>query len=207
MRADRLARLIEDKYFRDLAFAVISLIFNLFFALYNGILGVITHSAVFVLTFAYYLLLGAMRFAIATTSRKGKHQPTVCTCIGLVLVTLGVALACVLLFGYNKSNTASYGTIPMIAIATFTFTKTTMAVIKFVKQCKASTPLFKALHNIRYAEVAVSLLTMQQCMLVTFSDGEMQNATALNTFTGIAVCSLILTLGVYTLRLTKQAKK
>lgn len=106
-----------------------------------------------------------------------------------------------------KYNTATqYGTITMIAIATFTFTKITMAAITGAKHREEHSKLLKAVNAIRYSEVAVSLLTMQQSMLVSFEGTDEKSAVILNACTGAGVCFFILTLGIITLK-TAEGKQ
>ena len=61
-----------------------------------------------------------------------------------------------------------YDSILMITIATYTFYKITMAVVRAVKQRHDPSPLLAAIRSIGYAEVAASVLTMQRSMLVSF---------------------------------------
>lgn len=96
-----------------------------------------------------------------------------------------------------KDETATlYGEITMITIATFTFTKITMAIITAVKHKGDPSKLYKAVNAIRYSEVAVSLLTMQQSMLVSFDGADRKSAIILNACTGAGVCFFILGLGI-----------
>ena len=84
----------------------------------------------------------------------------------------------------------------MITIATYTFYKITIAVIKAVKQHKNSSLLLKTIRNIRYAEVAASILTLQRSMLVSFGAVEADKIWLMNSVTGAAVCLFVLMLGI-----------
>lgn len=68
------ARLIEDSRYRLVAKAVISLILNLLFGFYNGILGVLSSSLIFTASAIYYILLWVMGFAVVMTGRKEDPQ-------------------------------------------------------------------------------------------------------------------------------------
>ncbi len=203
------ARLVEDKRFRTLTKAVVSLIGNLAYAFYNAILGVISAAPVFVVSAVYYILLWAMRFAAVMLERKGagRHDRIGAAVIGVMLMILGVVFHVMVIVSMQHQTAAVYGTIPMIAIATFTFTKITTAAISAVKHRKDGAKLIKAINTVRYAEIAVSLLTMQQSMLVSFGEADDSSAVLLNALTGAGVCFFIIALGVITFKNSKKDVK
>lgn len=200
------SRLIEDKRYRVIVKSVLSLVFNLMFAFYNGILGVLSSSLIFVASSVYYLLLSAMRFSAVLLNRKGKKQnDRLIVCIvGVMLIILSVVFHIMVIVSMKYKTAALYGTVTMIAIATFTFTKITMAVITAVKHNGEKSKLFKAVNAIRYSEVAVSLLTMQQSMLVSFEGADEKTSVILNACTGAGVCFFILILGIITLKNSRK---
>ncbi len=205
-RTEMGTHLIDDKRYRVIVKAVLSFVLNLSFAFYNGILGVLTSSLIFVTSSIYYLLLSSMRFTAVVLDRKGKakNDPLIVSVIGVMLIILSVVFQ-TMVFISMKDNTATlYGTITMITIATFTFTKITMAVITAVKHKKEQSNLFKAINAIRYSEVAVSLLTMQQSMLVSFEGTDQKSSVILNACTGAGVCLFILALGIITLKNSRK---
>ncbi len=200
------SRLLNDAHYQVMARAVLSLMFNLIFAFYNGILGVLSSSAIFLASALYYLALCIMRFAIVVrrwTGRRRTPRQTVAV-IGILLIFLSLIFSAMVFLSMKDQTAAVYGTIPMITIATFTFTKITLAAITAVKRRKDPDPFYKAANAIRYSEVAVSLLTMQQSMLVSFGEGYDASAVILNACTGAAVCFFILWLGILTFQKRKE---
>ena len=200
------ARLIEDKRYRTITMAVFSLVFNLLFAFYNGILGILSSSLIFLASSVYYILLCTMRFGAVLLGKKDKTQNDrlISSMIGVMLIILSVIFQ-IMVFASIKNNTATvYPTITMITIATFTFTKITMAIITAVKHKQEQSKLFKAINAIRYSQVAVSLLTMQQSMLVSFEGSDEKSRVILNAFTGAGVCFFILALGIITIRNSRK---
>ena len=200
------SRLIEDKRYRVIVKSVLSLVFNLLFAFYNGILGVLSSSLIFIASSVYYLLLSSMRFSALLVNRKGKKQNDrlIVSMVGVMLIILSIVFHIMVIVSMKHSTAAMYGTVTMIAIATFTFTKITMAVITAVKQKGENSKLFKAVNAIKYSEVAVSLLTMQQSMLVSFEGADEKTSVILNACTGAGVCFFILTLGIITLKNSRK---
>lgn len=203
------SRLIEDKRYRLIVKSVLSLVLNLLFAFYNGILGVLSSSLIFTASSIYYLLLTSMRFSAVLLSRKGKKQNDMLieSIVGVMLIILSVIFHIMVIVSIKYNTAALYGTVTMIAIATFTFTKITMAVITAVKHKGEHSKLFKAVSAIRYSEVAVSLLTMQQSMLVSFDGTDEKSSVILNACTGAGVCFFILTLGITTLNNSGKEKE
>ena len=201
-KAELSSRLMEDKRCRVIAKSVFSLVFNLLFAFYNGIVGVLSSSLIFTASSVYYLLLSAMRFSAVLLNRKGKKQNDrlIVSIVGVMLIILSVVFHRMVIISMKYNAATMYGTITMIAIATFTFTKITMAAITAVKHRKEQFQLLKAVNAIRYSEVAVSLLTMQQSMLVSFEGTDEKSAVILNACTGAGVCFFILILGIITLK-------
>ncbi len=171
--------------------AVLSLILNLGFAFYNGIVGGLTGSRIFIASCIYYLILSSLRFVVIITNRKQKINGAA---IGDLLIILSTVMGAVVFISIRDNTATVYGTVTMITIATYIFAKIITAAFAAKKQKRT---LDRTLNTIRLAEVAVSLLTMQQSMLVSFGDSELPSAYILNICTGTAVCLFILALGGY----------
>ncbi len=196
------ARYMEDRHYRTVANAVRSLIFNLIFVFFNGILGITTASLIFMTSAVYYLFLSSMRFSAVMLTRKGepKYDRQAVVMIGILLIALSFFFHIMVILSMKYQTAAVRDTIPMLTIATYTFTKIVTAVVTAIRHKGGSARLYKAINAIRYSEVAVSLLTMQQSMLVSFGDGTDASSVILNGCTGAAVCIFIHILGILTLR-------
>ncbi len=202
-------RLVTDKRYQSIAKAVVSLTLNLLYAFYNGILGAMSASLIFITSAVYYLLLSVMRSAAVLLSRKENRESerTAATCIGTLLVILSGFFPVIVLLSMKHQTAAVYGTIPMITIATYTFLKITTAVMTVLRHRGDSSSLFKTINAVRYAEVAVSLLTMQQSMLASFGEAGDTGAVILNACTGAGVCAFLFALGVMTIRNGRKEKE
>ncbi len=195
-------RLVNDRHYRTVVTAVLGLIFNLLFAFYNGILGLMSHSLIFVTSAVYYFLLTTMRFSAVALERKStpKSERQASTAIGIMLIVLSWIFQIMVIVSMKYAAATPHGTIPMITIATYTFTKITTASISAAKHRKKNSVIIKAINSIRYSEIAVSILTMQQSMLVSFGDGSDASSVIFNACTGAAVCFFVLALGIITLK-------
>ncbi len=200
MKAGGLVRFIPDRDSR----AVAVLIFELFYAFYNGALGLMSASLWLGVSCAYYLLLGTMRFALALRPRAGRGHMGF---TGAMLSVLSVVLAAMIYVSLSRSTAAVYGTIVMITIATYTFTKLTLAIYSGVRHRLSAEPRQSSVNAIRLSEAAVSLMTMQQSMIVSFGGMAALSAKILNIFTGTAVWLFIFLLGLWLIRKSMKGKK
>ncbi len=191
-------RLISDRRFGVETKAVINLIINLLFAMYNGALGLASSSVWFIAVCVYYVILAVMRFAAVLNLRKNTfdRERLALAMTGVMLLVLGLTLAGINYLSGSMRIASQFDVITMITIATYTFYKIAMAVIRAVKDKKNPSPIVFAIHGIGYAEVAVSLLNMQRSMLVTFDGMSEKEITIFNAATGMAVFLFILSLGV-----------
>ncbi len=208
-KSEKGTRFLEDKRYRVITKAVLILIFNLLFAFYNAILGITTASIIFIASALYYFLLSSMRFSAVILERKNKEQSDrkTASVIGIMLMVLGIIFHTMVFISIKYQTASSYGTITMITIATFTFVKIAAAVVTALRHRKDCSVLYKAVNAIRYSEVAVSLLTMQQSMLVSFNKGEKSFDIIINALTGAGVFVFIFTLGIITLKSARKERE
>ncbi len=172
------------------------MIVNLLYAFYNGALGVLTRSIWLTAACIYYVILCAMRFSLVLGhKRKGKTRRIV-HATGVHLCVLSILMMFILYLSLIQDTATKYGTIPMITIATYTFTQITISIVQAIHHRNDPAPLSAVKRTIRYACVSVSLLTMQQSMLVSFQGMEAGSILILNIFTGTVVCIFILMLGI-----------
>ncbi len=202
-------RMINERGYRAVTFAVGSLIFNLMFAVYNGILGVLNHSLWFGATCVYYLLLIAMRFTAVLGSRQRSllRECAVMRTSGILLIITGILMGFILYISLEQNTATAHGEIIMITIATYTFTKLIFAVIRAVKNRASNAPVQRTIYTIGYTDIAVSLLSMQQSMLVSFGAMTPIKIYVLNIFTGVCVSLFIVILGIFSVKGAKQNGK
>lgn len=94
--------------------------------------------------------------------------------------------------------------IAMLAIATYTFTKITLAIIKWIKARKCASAKMLTLRNISLANAFVSVYSLQRSMLVSFEGMTAAEIRIMNAATGCGVCTIVFALGMNLLRSTKK---
>ncbi len=189
-------QLVRDRGYRSITFAVFSLIFNLIYAFYNGALGIISQSSWFGASCVYYLILCAVRSSAVIFGVKMRRGHFVMFLSGVLLSLLSIVLAVINYISMSENTAKVYGTITMITIAAYTFTKLTAAIVKASRHRRDRAPLMVTIRNIGYAETAVSILTLQRSMLVSFPGMTAVEIMIFNMCTGGAVCFFTLSLGI-----------
>ena len=177
-----------------------SLAFNIAYALGNCFIGFLAHSWWFITVGAYYTVLAITRFSVLLVMRKanGSYDTELFArrITGILLVVLSFCIVGVNIMSAVKDGGTAFHEIVMITIATYTFTKITIAVIGMVKATHSASPVLKTLRNISLADACVSIYTMQRSMLVSFPGMEAAEIQLLNIFTGTAVWIVVLLLGI-----------
>lgn len=206
-------RFIQEQRFRAVFSAAVGLLANIMYAIYHGALGVVNQSLWFVTMFAYYMILSSMRFSAVLCEWKRKSLASEDTeylvakrCGGL-LVLLSFILGGIVYISLSQNVAVKHHEIVMITIATYTFYKITVAVIRAIKQRKNAVPLLDVIRTIGYAEVAASLLTLQRSMLISFGSTGNEDIALMNGLTGISVCLFILLLGIFTILKSGKERK
>lgn len=173
-----------------------SLLINFLYAAGNCIIGFLTHSWWFVTVGAYYAILAITRFAVLQIQRNDDAEVFVKRVTGILLVALSFCVIGVNVLSIVESRGTEFHKIIMIAIATYTFTKITLAIIGMVKAKHTVSPAAKTLRNISLADACVSVYTLQRSMLVTFPGMAQSEIELFNILTGTAVYIIVLLLGM-----------
>ncbi len=175
---------------------LLSLVFNLTYAVYNCVLGFVSHSWWFITLSAYYAVLGVMRFAVLQIKRRSETEIFAKKFTGFCFLFLSVCLVGTVILSLTDNRGVKHHEIVMITIALYTFTKVVLGIINLVKSKKYSSPAFKTLRNISFADALVSVFSLQRSMLVTFEGMSEGDIFLFNVLTGTGVCISVLVLGI-----------
>lgn len=206
-------RVANDQRYRTVLFATAALIINMLYAFGNLALGLYERSYWFITVSAYYTVLSVMRFSAVLFERKSvdpeyrKSELFVQKFSGIMLVALSIVLAGSVYMSVTFDVIGSLHEIIMIAIATFTFIKITVAIINVVKNRQDGSPLLTTLRNISLSDAAVSVLSMQRSMLVTFDGMAEFDIKMLNGIVGTVVYLFVCALGISMIVKSKQKKE
>ena len=198
-----------NKYFSDVRLRMNislygSLIWNVAFAIFQLGLGFYHKSFWFYSMFAYYVMLGVMRFFLLRHTRKYKaneeaeielKKSIVC---GWLLLAMNLALAVIVFFIVYFNRTFNHHMITTIAIAAYTFFTFTFAIINLVRYKKYKSSIYSSAKIITLIAACVSMLTLETTMLTTFGTADTQSFSQLMlSLTGVAVIGFAITMSIF----------
>lgn len=176
-------------------------------------LGILHRTVWYYSMAAYYLMLAVMRFYLLAHMRRFApgERPELewrrYRFCGIVLLGMHVALAVIVFYIVRQNRTFLHHPITTIAMAAYTFTAFTLAIVSLVRYRRYHSPVFSAAKVISFAAALVSMLTLETTMLTVFGEG------ARGAFdrwmlggTGAAVTCTILILAVSMLRTAAKAR-
>ena len=193
-----------------------TLAWNGLYGIFQLWLGFYHHTFWFYSLGAYYICLGVMRFFLLLHTRKFapgekmlKELKKYRAC-GIVFLVMNLALALIIFFMVYWNRTFEHHMITAIAMAAYTFTALTTAIVNVIRYRKYNSPVYSASKAISLAAALVSMLTLESTMLTTFGDGTMTAATQkwLLGSTGGAISVMIVATAIYMIVIgTKKLKQ
>lgn len=156
-----------------------SLVWNAAYAVFQLGLGFWHHTFWYYSMAGYYIVLAVMRFFLVR--HTSKHNPgekmreelIKYRACGIVFLLMNLTLSVMVFFMIYWNRTFNHHEITTIAMAAYTFTAFTRAIINIVKYRKYNSPVYSASKAISLAAACVSILTLESTMLTTFNDGTM----------------------------------
>ena len=168
-------------------------------------LGIYHKSAWFYSLAAYYFSLAIMRFFLMQHTvrhkpgEKMRQELEHYRACGWIFLLLNLALSGMMLYMIKEDPTTKHHEITSIAMAAYTFTSLTMAIVNVVRYRKYHSPVFSASKAISLAAACVSMLTLESTMLTTFNNQTMtiQSQTLFLGISGGGVSAFIVAMAIY----------
>ena len=204
---ERLERMpLVGRYMADDAYKVkISLagnfLYNAAFAAFYLVSGALNRSYWLGGLGIYYLLLSILRFPLLryihrmeTHNRLKEYRLYRNTGIGMLPLNGSLSL----IFGLMliQDETYSYPGLMIFAVAAFTFSSLTMAIIHVIRYRKYKSPVLSASRAVQFTVALVSLMTLETAMLEAFSEGNIVFDDTMKTLTAIGVYLTALSLSI-----------
>lgn len=153
-----------------------ALTWNTAYALLQLCLGLYHASVWYYALAVYYLCLALMRFFLSRHTTR--HQPgeqmkkelTEYRTCGWIFLVINLALSAMVFLMICQNKTATHHQITTIALAAYTFTTLTTAIINAVRYRKYQSPVYSATKAISLAAACVSMITLTSTMLASFGD-------------------------------------
>ena len=152
-----------------------TLIWNTAYAALQLGLGFWHHTFWFYSLAGYYALLAVMRFFLVRhTSRHKPGENMQAELVryracGIVFLGMNLALSLIIFLMVYWNRTFHHHEITTIAMAAYTFTSLTLAIVSTVKYRKYNSPVYSASKAISLASACVSMLTLEATMLTLYS--------------------------------------
>lgn len=146
----------------------------LVFAVYNIFIGFYHGLAWNKSIFAYYVCLFLIRFMIAKNMQKKIKKECVvsenmiCYFSNLLILILNVFAIVPIVLMCLFRKTVNVSTITAITIATYTFYKVVVSIIKLSKIKNRQSALLVASDNVDFVDAIMSILTLQNTLILTF---------------------------------------
>ena len=174
--------------------AIVSLSFNAAFAIYHLVLGFITSSWWLLTLGSYYLILSLVRFVVLCFKSKERFIKTF---TGWMLMILSVPLIGTVILSVIRDRGHELHMIVMIAMATYAFTKITLATVNLIRSRRSTSAVLVTLRSISFADAFVSIFALQRSMLVSFKGMTNTEILIMNISLGSAVCMIVFLLGLF----------
>ena len=198
-------RWLDDRHLRVNVSLYGSLMWNTAYAVLQLGLGFWHHTFWYYGAAGYYIALAAMRFFLVRHTRrhspgeKMREELIRYRACGIIFLFMNLALSVIVFFMVYWNRTFHHHEITTIAMAAYTFTSFTVAIINMVKYRKYNSPVYSASKGVSLASACVSMLTLEATMLTTFNDGSMDLFTR-RLFLGISggfISAFIIVMAVY----------
>lgn len=182
-----------------------TMIWNVLYAVLQLGMGFRHRSFWFVSLAVYYISLAVMRFFLVNHTSRYKAGERMLSelrkyrACGVIFLVMNLALSLMIFFMVYWNRTFHHHEITTIALAAYTFTSLTVAVVNIVRYRKYNSPVYTASKSISLAAACVSMLTLESTMLTTFGD-ETMNLAGRRAFLGIsggAISVFIIAMAIY----------
>lgn len=154
-----------------------SLTLNGAYALLQLGLGLYHHTVWYYAMAAYYLMLAVMRYYLLAYTRRFApgEQPGLewrhYRFCGIVLLGMNLALSVIVFYITWQNRRFLHHPITTIAMAAYTFTAFTLAILHMARHRARQSPVLSAVRIIGFTAALVSMLTLEATMLTVFGEG------------------------------------
>ena len=165
--------------FKTYISAAVSLMVTLIFAFYNGFLGIHHNSLWYGAICVYYIMLTLLRGLIITAakrifqrkSQKNARNNTSLV-ISFLLLILNISLIVPISIMVKQQKPVSLTLIPAIAMGAYTTYQVIMASVNLRRRKATSDSLVWLLRTISFIDALVSILTLQNTLIMVNSNGK-----------------------------------
>ncbi len=184
-----------------------SLVMTVVFALYNAFLGAYHSSLWYGTVSAYYLIMSVLRGYIVLSdkriARRGRGEQArkkAYLISSVLLLILNVSMAVPVSLLVMRQKPVNMTLIPAIAMAAYTTYKIVMASDNLKRLKRSDNSLVRLLRTIGFADALMSILTLQNTLIMVNMKEESTEMLTLSAITSAAIMLTVLALSVAALR-------
>jgi hypothetical protein len=200
---NRYARMwLEDTRLRVNISLFGSLAWNTLYGLFQMWLGIVHRTFWFGSLGVYYICLAVMRYFLVSHTRRyapGERMRSELIkyrACGWIFLVMNLSLSLIVFFMLYWDRTFAHHMITAIAMAAYTFTTFTTAIVSMVRYKRYNSPVFSAAKAISFAAACVSMLTLTSTMLTTFGDGTMEPLARKMILGSVGVAVILVVVGM-----------
>lgn len=200
---NRLARRwLEDDRLRVRASLYGALIANGIYSVFQLWLGFYHGSLWFYSMAGYYLSLAVMRFFLLRymcanhPGERMREELIRYRACGWIFLVMNLAVSLMIFFMVYWNRTFHHHEITTIALAAYTFTSFSFAIVNLVKYRRYHSPVYTATKAISLAAACVSMLTLEATMLTTFGQGDEGFRQVMLGATGAAISVFVIAMAI-----------
>ena len=192
-----------------------TLLFNVVYSLFQLALGIGGNSLWFYSLAGYYFLLALMRLSLFYHTQK--HHPgemmlreqLIYRMCGIGLLPMTLALSVIIGYVAMKSQANVQGMIITIAMAAFTFTSFSIAIVNVFRYRKYNSPVWTASKALGFVSALVPMLTLEDAMIASFGSEEGENfRQTMAGFTGAGIVAVVIAIAIFMIiNSTKRIKE
>lgn len=206
------AAIINDYGFRALTFSSVAFAVNIGYAIFNGVIGIVSQSVWFGALSLYYIVLSALKAYVLISAKRinkldgdqSMRKYRLYKNCGLSLIILSFALSGAVLQMALTDKGFKYADLMIYAAALYAFYKLTIAITQFVKSRRHGRTINETFGLINLSDGLVSMLALQTALLAAFGEG---SNMIYNAITGAIVMLAIIAIGIYMAATAKKILK
>lgn len=192
-----------------------SVTLNLLYALLQLFSGFYYHSIWFYSLSGYYALLTVIRVFLLKDTRKMNpgenklYEYSVYRLCGVFLLLMNITLSVIVTYIVWQNRGFSYPYIYTIALAAYTFSQMTLAIMNVIKYRRFQSPILSAARVIALVSALVSMISLETAMISAFGEpGNESFRQIMTALSGAGVCVIVLALAIYMIiHSTKEMKR
>lgn len=206
------AAIINDYGFRALTFSSVAFAVNIGYAIFNGVIGIVSQSVWFGALSLYYIVLSALKAYVLISAKRinklegdqSMRKYRLYKNCGLSLIILSFALSGAVLQMALTDKGFKYADLMIYAAALYAFYKLTIAITQFFKSRRHGRTINETFGLINLSDGLVSMLALQTALLAAFGEG---SNMIYNAITGAIVMLAIIAIGIYMAATAKKILK